>query len=159
MPKQRTNQGYVCHSTLQDYISILGEETVEKEYKVSVVRNPWDRAFACWRFFVKPYRETTFEAWLKEGGNYPVTHPMTPHIYHPLDHLGHYRDNNEKLNVNKLLRFENLAEDFKQLSDKPLPTIGEFGPTNYREHYTNPWMIDYVGGLNTELCASFGYTF
>lgn len=159
IPKQRTGQGFVSHSTIQDYIDIFGEEEVEKEQKVTVVRNPWDRAFACWRFFVFPHNPIPFDQWLKEGGRFSESPCVFNYHLHPLDHMRYYKDNAGHVRMNLFLRFEHLAEDFKQLSDKPLPVVGEFGPTNYQEKYTEQWMIDFVAGLNTELINQFHYTF
>lgn len=165
LPKLRTAQGFVNHSTIQDYIEIFGEEEVEKEYKVSIVRNPWDRAYACWRFFINQHKsDVTFEAWLKEGGYFSQSPCVFNYHMHPLDHMAYYRDKNGNVRINHFLCFEHLEEDFETIrsmvgTPSPIGKIGEYEPFNRMAYYTSQWMIDYVAGLNTELIAKFGYTF
>lgn len=156
------------HPSLQSQIrTARGEHNLLRPI-FTVARNPWQRAFSLWRWYVchkyaqlhKPEHRASFEAWLKDG----APHLMEPFYYNDgvtniLDHLSYCKRVDGTLGIDEWLKFENLPEDFKKISDKPLPYVGEFEPFLYQEKYTSQWMIDYVASLNEGLIAMFNYTF
>lgn len=86
-------------------------------FKFSVVRNPWDRVVSQWAIDKKWYGNK-FQKTFKEFVKYPQGFPLRPQLWFLSDpacidygDIVNYVENN----VNYLMRYENLHEDFNAL--------------------------------------------
>lgn len=173
----------VDHLSLRQYIEMYGKEKVLSMFKFTVVRNPWDRLFSVWRFFVRDKPEfekykNNFELWLWDKKQAFLSRHPTEEISvtnQQLNHMEWYKDINGFVHIDCYLRYEHLAEDFKLVRDRigvilpnhePLPTIGmdDFEKSglpskDYHDYYKHDEIIGFVGELNRELIDRFGYQF
>lgn len=142
------------HLPLQSYIQSMGKDTVDKMFKFTVVRNPWDRTFSYWRYFVRntpgfeKYKDK-FTQWILDKAmvfNTQAKIPFTPfpgsdHApwYQAIDeisttnlqlnHMLWYKNVNGINQMDVFLRFEHLAEDFELVKERigatlPLGNVG-----------------------------------
>ena len=164
---------YGKHLTLKEHIDQLGEQRVDDMFKFTVVRNPWNRVFSVWRFFVRndplleKYRDD-FTLWIIEKSMTNKV-PLPPDSQ--LDQMEWYKDTNGLVKIDTFLRFEYLDEDFERVKDrvgavKPLGKVGQddfeksgLTSRNYRDYYRNDAAIQFIETLNKELIARFGYTY
>lgn len=164
----------VTHKTIQDYIDQIGEPVMNAMFKFSVIRNPWDRTYSWWRFFVAekvvmPRFSKDFDGWVSSRITAINQMRNLGNTKRPLDQLSYYRDASGGLRIDKFLRFENLDAEFKLIAQKvgaikPLDNIGGNGKVNsaklnYRDYYKSQQAIDLVAKLNLELIEKFGYKF
>lgn len=144
------------HSTLQDYRRQLSPEVFKRLTKVTCVRNPWDR---CVSFFFSPHRgpvswsEAAFEAFVRTK--------VAPHsAYLALDGCPGDPFNN----VDRVLRFEQLHEDFPALCHQlgiacpELPRLNVSVRDAYQTYYPTQTLIDLVAEKFAPEIARFGYT-
>src|SRR6266540_14533 len=100
------------HSTLAEYRDALGNEQFRNLYKFTCVRNPWDRM---------EFRK------------------MISKIISVADYLRLDEDEEDPFtNVDYIIRFENLAEDFRTVCGKvgiSAATLPRYNRSN-REHYS-----------------------
>src|SRR6266550_360330 len=118
------------HSTLAEYRAALDEAQFRDLYKFTCVRNPWDR-------MVSYYFRTTqlVETWDRKEFRKLILRALSVRDYLQLD-----KDEADPFsNMDYIIRFENLADDFRAISarlgipDAPLP---QYNRSN-REHYSN----------------------
>jgi Sulfotransferase family len=143
------------HSTLAEYRATLGEEQFRSFYKFTCVRNPWDRMvsyyFTAGRQMVKWDRKAFKKMILKalSAANYLQLEEGE------VDPFG---------NVNRILRFETLGDDFNRLCQElnipstPLPQYNR----SQREHYSNYYdkkLSKLVRKRFAIEIERFGYTF
>ena len=162
----------IRHKTIQDYISEIGLSSVESKFKFSTVRNPWDRAYSWWRFFVERkgssrQHAADFDGWVVhriENEN----RKLSLGSKRPLDQMSYYKDQRGRVLIDKFLRFESLSDDFSSISSrvgviKPIGNIGSSHrmekPLHYRVAFKTQKAIDLVGRLNRDLIDQFGYTY
>ncbi|MCC5987909.1 MAG: sulfotransferase family 2 domain-containing protein [Pararhodobacter sp.] len=144
------------HSSLEDYRRRLDPERFSHFVKVTCVRNPWDR---CASYFFSPHRgavtwsPAAFETFIEEA--------IKPHR----DYLALAgRDGDPFDNVDIVLRFEHLDEDFAGLCDRlgigrhALPHINASKRNHYRSYY-NDHAIDLVANKFAAEITRFGYSF
>lgn len=126
-----------------------------------VVRNPWDRWVSWWYYWNKklnridtPFEEYTIKYFNQEylglpGGQYSpcgVQYDMASE-------------------VNCVLRYENLIEDFKVVQDKfscykPLPHLNVgHNRAKYTEYYTSHELIDIVANYAKKDIEEYGYSY
>lgn len=169
------------HMNIRQYIEMYGKQKVLSMFKFTVVRNPWDRAFSVWRYFVREKPEfekykDNFGLWIWDKKQaFLARHPsdVISSTNQQLDHMEWYKDINGFLRMDCYLRYEHLKEDFNLIKDRigasptePLPTVGmdDFEKTglpskNYRDYYKHDEIIGFIGELNRELIDRFGYEF
>jgi len=104
----------LAHLTAQEYLaySYLSEQQFHAMFKFTIVRNPWDRLVSEYRYKQHrfSFKDFIFKHFPKKGqddyqgfnGIYRHVMPQYQFIY----------DDSEKLMVDYVGRFENLAEDF-----------------------------------------------
>lgn len=132
-------------------------------YTFGVVRNPWER-LASWYLFAN-HGNQNFKDWLLKR----VTKNASNLSFQPFllwarawysldtpqhDWFGTYT---------KILRFENLQEDFTQIQDKldchiPLPTTNKNVEYNYKDLYTQE-LIDFVRDIYFRDILEYGYKY
>ena len=117
------------HSTLREYRDTLGEEQFRKLYRFTCVRNPWDRMVS---YYFTPTQNP--ESWDREKFYGIISKAISIADYLRLNE-------NEKdpfANVDYIMRFENLADDFRavcnQLDISPV-TLPQYNRST-REHYS-----------------------
>ena len=143
------------HSTLAEYRAALGEERCAALYKFACVRNPWERIVS--RYF-SPGRQV--KEWDREAFARLVlkTSPVADYLRLRAEEKDPFE------NVDRMMRFENLAEDFRsvcaELSIPPAP-LPEYNRSK-REHYSRYYdgelraVVDERFALEIE---RFGYAF
>ena len=143
------------HSTLAEYRAALGEARFHDLYRFTCVRNPWDR-------MVSYYFGTTslVEAWDREEFKKLILRALLVTDYLRLDK----GESDPFGNVDYIIRFENLADDFRTLSaklgipDAPLPRYNR----SNREHYSKYYDTDLRELIRKRFAPEidrFGYAF
>jgi Sulfotransferase family len=143
------------HSTLAEYRAALGEAEFGNLYKFTCVRNPWDRMVS---YYFTPTQKTA--VWDRKKFRKVIVQALPVADYLRLNE----RDNDPFENVNYIMHFENLADDFRTvcaaLAISPT-TLPQYNRSN-REHYSK-YYDDELRELVRERFAAeigrFGYTF
>jgi Sulfotransferase family len=92
------------HSTLSEYHDVLGDEQFRNLYKFTCVRNPWDRMVS---YYFK--RTQTPETWDRKRLREIISKAVSVADYLRLDPW----EEEPFGNVDSIMRFENLADDFR----------------------------------------------
>lgn len=145
------------HSTLAEYRAALGESEFANLYKFTCVRNPWDRMIS---LYFTPTQNPA--AWDRKkfrkviGKALPVSDYLRLNERQP--------GNDPFQNVNHIIRFENLAEDFcavcaaLNISPVTLPQYNRSEREHYSKYYDND-LRELVHGRFVAEIEHFGYTF
>jgi hypothetical protein len=143
------------HSTLAEYRVALGEKQFAELYKLTCVRNPWDRMVS---YYFTPTQNTA--AWDRKKFRKVIVKALPVADYLRLNE----GDNDPFENVNFIMRFENLADDFRAvctaLDISPM-TLPRYNRSN-REHYSKYYDDELRELVRTRFAAEiehFGYTF
>ena len=143
------------HSTLAEYRAALGEARFRDLYKFTCVRNPWDR-------MVSYYFGTTqlVETWDRKEFRKLILRALSVRDYLQLDK----GEADSFGNVDYIMRFENLADDFRAvcatlgIPDAPLP---QYNRSN-REHYSKYYDAELCELIRKRFASEidrFGYAF
>jgi hypothetical protein len=143
------------HSTLAEYRTALGEERFRNLYKFTCVRNPWDR-------MVSYYFGTTSltGAWDRKEFRRLVLKALSVADYLRLDR----GDANPFGNVDYIMCFENLADDFRAASarlgipDAPLPQCNRSDREHYSKYYDTE-LRELIGKRFAPEIERFAYAF
>ncbi|MCC5972396.1 MAG: sulfotransferase family 2 domain-containing protein [Pararhodobacter sp.] len=145
------------HSSLNDYRAQLDPETFARLTKITCIRNPWDR---CVSYFFSPHRGNV--TWSPEAFETFIESTIKPHrTYLELDE----QSDDPFKNIDVVLRFERLDEDFADLCDllgvgmHSLPRINSSKRGDYRSYYTTDHSIELVAKKFAAEIALFGYSF
>jgi hypothetical protein len=143
------------HSTLREYRQALSDEQFHNLYKFTCVRNPWDRMVS---YYFTPTQDP--ETWNREKFRGIISKAVSVADYLRLDE----GEEDPFANVDSIMRFENLADDFRTVCgrlDISPPTLPQYNRST-RERYSKY----YDDELRELVCARFaaeierfGYTF
>jgi hypothetical protein len=143
------------HSTLAEYRAALGEARFHDLYRFTCVRNPWDRMVS---YYFRPTQNV--EAWDRREFKKLILKVLSVTDYLRLDK----GESDPFGNVDYIIRFENLADDFRTLSaklgipDAPLPRYNR----SNREHYSKYYDTDLRELIRKRFAPEidrFGYAF
>jgi hypothetical protein len=143
------------HSTLAEYRAALGAMEFGNLFKFTCVRNPWDRVVS---YYFTPTQNTS--AWDREKFRKTIVKVLPVAAYLRLDK----GRGDPFANVSYVMRFENLADDFRavcaalDISPAPLPRYNR----SHREHYSKYYddeLRELVGARFAAEIERFGYTF
>jgi len=142
------------HSLLAAYRAALGEEQFSRLYKFTCVRNPWDRMVS---FYLTPTQE---KQWDRKAFKKTVSKALSAADYLRLDDS----EADPFCNVSRIIRFENLAEDFRLvcadlgIPAEPLPKYNKSEREHYSKYYDAELRALVAERFAAEI-ARFGYTF
>ena len=143
------------HSTLAEYQAALGEAHFGDLYKFTCVRNPWDRMVS---YYFTPTQSP--ETWNRKKFRKVISKAVSVADYLRLDK----GEEDPFENVDYIMRFENLASDFRTvceaLSISP-PTLPQYNRSN-REHYSKYYDDELRELVRTRFAVEiegFGYSF
>jgi Sulfotransferase family len=143
------------HSTLAEYRNALGREQFRNLYKFTCVRNPWDRMVS---YYFTPTQ--TPETWDRKKFRKIIFKAVSVADYLRLDD----GEENPFANVNYVMRFENLADDFRTVCGTLglLPTTLPRYNRSRRDHYSKYYDNDLRELVRSRFAAEierFSYTF
>ena len=143
------------HSTLSEYRDALGNEQFRILYKFTCVRNPWDRIVSyCFTPTQSP------ETWDRKKFRNIISKAVSVADYLRLDP----DEENPFANVDYILRFENLADDFQTvcgtlgISPATLPRYNRSSREHYSTYYDDK-LRELVRMRFAAEIERFGYTF
>ena len=145
------------HSTLAEYRAALGEAEFASLYKFTCVRNPWDRMIS---LYFTPTQNPS--AWDRKKFRKIIEKALPVSDYLWLNERE--RGNDPFQNVNYIVRFENIAEDFRAVCaalDVSPVILPQYNRSN-REHYSkyyNKKLRELVYARFSAEIERFGYTF
>jgi hypothetical protein len=143
------------HSTLAEYRAALGEKAFGNLYKFTCIRNPWDRMIS---FYFTPTQKT--ETWDRKKFRKIISRTLPVADYLRLD-TGRA---DPFANVNYIMRFENLADDFRtvcaalNISPGTLPRYNRSNREHYSKYYDDE-LRELVRARFAAEIERFSYTF
>jgi hypothetical protein len=143
------------HSTLSEYYEALGNEQFRRLYKFTCVRNPWDRMVS---YYFTPTQKP--ENWNRKKFRETISKAVSVPDYLRLDN----GDANPFANVDCIMRFENLADDFRGVCDAigisppALPQYNRSNRQHYSKYYDNE-LRELVGARFAAEIERFNYSF
>jgi hypothetical protein len=143
------------HSALREYRDALGKEQFRDLYKFTCVRNPWDRMVS---YYFTPTQ--TPETWDRRNFRKIISKAVSVADYLRLDN----GEVDPFANVDYVMRFENLADDFRTvcrtlgISPTTLPRYNRSSRDHYSKYYDDELRELVRTRFATEI-ERFGYTF
>ena len=143
------------HSTLCEYRDALGNEQFRSLYKFTCVRNPWDRMVS---YYFTPTQNP--ETWDRKKFRNTISKAVSVADYLRLDP----NEEDPFANVNYIIRFENLADDFRivcgtlGISPATLPRYNRSSREHYSKYYDDE-LRELVRMRFAAEIEHFGYTF
>jgi hypothetical protein len=143
------------HSTLAEYCAALGDMEFKNLYKFTCVRNPWDRVVS---YYFTPTQNTV--AWDRKKFREAIVKVVSV-----ADYLRLNKGKEDPFaNVNYIMRFENLAGDFRtvcaalDISPVILPRYNRSNREHYSKYYDDE-LRELVRARFAAEIERFGYTF
>jgi len=133
------------HKTALEKIQELGRESWDAKFTFAFVRNPWDKAVSHYHYRIATNQTglqtnpISFAEWIKLAYDLHDPRYYDKEKYF-MPQLKWLRDNQGKILVNFIGRFEQLEGDFASLCKTlnrtaSLPHIGRTERTHYRDYY------------------------
>jgi hypothetical protein len=164
-----TGKAYRKHLTVKDVIKYVGQKKWDKVYKFTVVRNPWAKVVSQYKFRTKTNksklgdRPLSFKDWVikvfvEKDKFYYGGRPL---LYIP--QVEWLKDRNDKIDIDRVLRFENLNEEFKEVAEivgisPNLPHLNSTKKADYRDFYDKETK-QIIDNWFAEDILTFGYQF
>ncbi|WP_193211828.1 sulfotransferase family 2 domain-containing protein [Luteolibacter marinus] len=145
----------VKHSTLADYYRELGAEQADGLFKFACVRSPWERAIS---FYFSPHRRET--EWKPKKFRSFVEKEVRPLRDYFL--LGNKGDKSPFANVDFIIRYEHLGEDFNTVCQRvgippvELPVRNRSSRGDVAEYYDKD-LSDFIARTFADEIDYFGY--
>jgi len=142
------------HSPLAAYRAALGEEQFSRLYKFTCVRNPWDRMVS---FYLTPGQG---KQWDRKAFKKTILKALSATDYLRLEE----GEPDPFGNVDRIIRFENLAEEFNSvcadlgIPPASLPKYNRSERQDYSKYYDAELRALVMERFAVEI-ARFGYTF
>ena len=133
------------HYTAKEIIDLIGIENWNSAFKFTFVRNPWDRLYSFYSFRLKKGRiidktyKDSFRAWVLS--ELVDRDPKSKKRFNLIPQTEWLIDPQNKIEIDFIGRFENLAKDFETLAklisfDAHLPHMNKSVRTNnYNQEY------------------------
>ena len=143
------------HSKLSEYHDALGDEQFRNLYKFTCVRNPWDRMVS---YYFTPTQSP--ETWDRKKFRDMISNAVSVTDYLRL----HTGEEDPFVNVDYIMRFENLVEDFRAVCEAvgiSPPALPQYNRSN-REHYSTYYDVElreFVRARFAPEIERFGYAF
>jgi hypothetical protein len=143
------------HSTLAEYRDALGHEQFRNLYKFTCVRNPWDRMVS---YYFTPTQSP--ETWDTKKFRGIISKAVSVADYLRLENC----EQDPFANVDYIMRFENLADDFRivcgtlGISPATLPQYNRSDRKHYSKYYDDE-LREFVRTRFAAEIERFGYTF
>ncbi len=143
------------HSTLAEYKAALGEVQFGDLYKFTCVRNPWDRMVS---YYFTPTQNMA--AWDRKKFRKAIVKALSVADYLRLDKV----EEDPFGNVDYVMRFENLADDFRTvcgtlgISPTTLPRYNRSSREHYSKYYDDE-LRELVRARFAAEIEHFGYIF
>ena len=143
------------HSTLAEYKAALGEVQFGDLYKFTCVRNPWDRMVS---YYFTPTQNRA--AWDRKKFRKAIVKALSVADYLRLDKV----EEDPFGNVDYVMRFENLADDFRtvcgtlSISPTTLPRYNRSSREHYSKYYDDE-LRELVRARFAAEIERFGYIF
>jgi len=143
------------HSTLAEYRDALGNAQFGNLYKFTCVRNPWDRMVS---YYFTPTQSP--ETWDWKKFRKMIFKAVSVADYLRLDNC----EQDPFANVDYIMRFENLADDFRTvcgtlgISPATLPQYNRSNRKHYSKYYDDE-LRELVHTRFAEEIERFGYAF
>jgi len=143
------------HSMLSEYHAALGDEQFRKLYKFTCVRNPWDRMVS---YYFTPTQNP--ETWNRKKFREIISKAVSVTEYLRLDR----DEENPFANVDYIMRFENLADDFRAvctalgISPSTLPQYNRSSREHYSKYYDDE-LREFVRARFAAEIERFDYAF
>jgi hypothetical protein len=143
------------HSTLSEYHDAFGDEQFGRLYKFTCVRNPWDRMVS---YYFTPTQNA--ETWDRKKFRGIISKAVSAADYLRLDD----GEQDPFANVNYIMRFENLADDFCAvctavgISPSTLPQYNRSRRDHYSKYYDDE-LREFVRARFASEIERFDYNF
>jgi len=141
------------HLTARELRSV-GPGRWDRYFKISVVRNPWDRMVSLYSYcktrnkyrYEERAQEVDFETWIVDIYENQLFKDDEEHAknwaqFYAHDQLQWIVDENKKIIVDYVMRFENLDYDWKVIQKRfnagPLPKKNTTRHDNYQDYYSD----------------------
>jgi len=137
-----------------------------KYFKFAYVRNPWDRLVSLYEWGRQIATHNLYNK-LTHNVPFPLFIKFVEmHVYYKVHMMPMYdrlKDEEGKLNLDFIGRFERINEDWKVIQNRigvtdPLPHTNKSKHRNYRDYY-NKWTKEKVRQIYKKDIEAFGYNF
>ena len=157
------------HNTAKVVIDTIGRQKWDEAFKFTVVRNPFDKVHSWYKFRIMhnqskmSSKPIPFKDWVA----CTYGKPKDPYYYYrPINfepQVEWLKDENGLIEMDKIIRFENLTEDFNEVAEivgieSNLPHINKTAKTNYRDFYDDETR-KIIEETHREDLQTFGYSF
>lgn len=157
------------HMTVMDVINIIGQKKFDSAFVFTTVRNPWSKVVSHYKYRVKTNQckmaenQISFKDWVKctYGPNKDPFYYNTPKMFS--QQVEWLKNKEGKIVVKNIIKFENLAEDYKKIAEiigttPELPHINATRKDDYRTYY-NEETKQIIADWFAEDIKLFRYTF
>lgn len=158
-----------AHFTTKEAIKNIGSYHWKNNYKFAFVRNPFSKMVSAYNYFTLSNRYSMgenpipFKEWIKKTlGKEKELQYFFSHRWFQ-QQCDWLKDSNGMITLNKIGRFENIHDDFQEISsilgfNSPLPHLNKSKKADYRTFYDDE-SFEIVRAWHEDDLSYFGYTF